>query len=193
MTGDRGKLAMDDPRKTQDQTTARAPTAYESEFERLYDQLHSLARRELGNSARTSLDTTSLLHEAFLKLGGNTPDFSNTGHMLAVAARAMRFVLVDHVRAQAADKRGGGMERVPLLTDLAVDSSPDLANLLEINRGLDALQKLEPRLVSVVECRYFGGMDFPEIALALGISERTAQRDWRRARAFLQTWFGEAT
>ena len=85
------------------------------------------------------------------------------------------------------------MERVPLLTDLAVDSSPDLANLLEINRGLDALQKLEPRLVSVVECRYFGGMEFPEIARTLGISERTAQRDWRRARAFLQAWFGEAT
>lgn len=184
---------MDDPRTAQDQTTARAPAAYESEFERLYDQLHGLARRELGNSARTSLDTTSLLHEAFLKLGDSSPDFSDPGHLLAIAARAMRFVLVDHVRARTADKRGGGMERVPLLTDLAEDSGPDLTNLLEIDRGLGALQKLDPRLVSVVECRYFGGMEFPEIARALGVSERTAQRDWRRARAFLQAWFGEAT
>lgn len=166
---------------------------YDAQFERLYDQLHSLARRELGNSARTSLDTTSLLHEAFLKLGDNTPEFADAGHLLAVASRAMRFVLVDHVRSQTADKRGGGMERVPLLTGLADEAGHDMSDLLEIDRGLGALQALEPRLVSVVECRYFGGMDFPEIARALQISERTAQRDWRRARAFLQAWFGEAS
>ena len=182
---------MDCP-DSQNHARLRGSDAYQAEFERLYDQLHSLARRELGNSARTSLDTTSLLHEAFLKLGDSSPDFSDPGHLLAIAARAMRFVLVDHVRARTADKRGGGMERVPLLTDLAEDTGPDLANLLEIDRGLGALQQLEPRLVSVVECRFFGGMDFPEIAGALGISERTAQRDWRRARAFLQAWFGEA-
>ena len=164
---------------------------YDAQFERLYDQLHSLARRELGNSARTSLDTTSLLHEAFLKLGDNAPEFADAGHLLAVAARAMRFVLVDHVRSQTADKRGGGLERVPLLTGLP-DDAGDMTDLLEIDRGLGALQALEPRLVNVVECRYFGGMEFPEIARALGISERTAQRDWRRARAFLQAWFGEA-
>ena len=170
-----------------------ANAGYDAQFERLYDQLHSLARRELGNSARTSLDTTSLLHEAFLKLGGNTPEFADAGHLLAIAARAMRFVLVDHVRAQLADKRGGGLERVPLLTGLADHAGGDFTDMLEIDRGLRALQELEPRLVSVVECRYFGGMDFPEVARALGISERTAQRDWRRARAFLQTWFGDAT
>lgn len=181
---------MDDPARIE--TSTRAPAAYATEFERLYDQLHGLARRELGHSARTSLDTTSLLHEAFLKLGGNTPDLSNTGHLLAVAARAMRFVLVDHVRAQMADKRGGGMERVPLLTGLSDGNGGDITDMLEIDRGLGALQALEPRLVSVVECRYFGGMDFPEIARALGVSERTAQRDWRRARAFLQAWFGDA-
>lgn len=163
---------------------------YGEHFVRLYDQLRGLARRELGDSARTSLDTTSLVHEAFLRLDGKGAE--DRGHMLALAARAMRYVLIDHVRAQAADKRGGALERVPLLTGLVQTGGRDIHDLLEIDRGLEALQELEPRLVSVVECRYFGGMEFPEIGHALGISERTAQRDWRRARAFLQAWFTES-
>lgn len=162
---------------------------YAEQFARLYDKLRGLARRELGNSARTSLDTTSLVHEAFLRLDGNGA--KDRGHMLALAARAMRFVLIDHVRTRNADKRGGGMERVPLLTGLVQTGGRDVTDLLEIDRGLQALEQLEPRLVSVVECRYFGGLEFGEIAAALGVSERTAQRDWRRARAFLQTWFGD--
>lgn len=154
-------------------------------FAQLYDHLQRLARKQLGQSPRTSLDTCALVHEAYIKLDGVSAA-GGQGEFLALAAKAMRHVLVDHIRARMTDKRGGDFARVALTTRLP-DTEDRFSDLLEVDSGLAALERLEPRLVTVVECRFFGGMEFQEIAGALGISERTAQRDWRRARAFLHS------
>jgi RNA polymerase sigma factor (TIGR02999 family) len=182
---------MDEPVST----TASAPDdpatrhaidpAYRASFEALYAQLQHVARRELASTPRATLCTTMLVHEAFLRLDGKQLDVSERGPFLALAAKAMRCVLIDHIRARNADKRGGELVRVTLVTDIPIEHERKQADLLEIEQGLQALQALEPRLVTVVECRFYGGMEFSEIAEHLGVSERTAHRDWRKARAFL--------
>jgi len=163
---------------------------YRQRFEQLYDQLRAIARRELGNRPRTLLDTTALVHEAYLKLDGAQLDASQRGPFLALLAKAMRHVVVDHVRARMASKRGGDQIRVTLVTDLVQDQDGQV-DVLHIEQGLQALEALEPRLGTLVECRFYGGMEFAEIAEHLGLSERTVHRDWRRARAFLVTHLGE--
>lgn len=159
--------------------------AYRARFEGLYTQLQHMARRELSGSPRVTLSTTVLVHEAFLRLDGRHLDVSQRGPFLALAAKAMRCVLIDHLRARTAEKRGGALVRVTLATDIPMHDDSRQADLLEIEQGLQALEALDPRLVTVVECRFYGGMEFAEIAEHLGVSERTAHRDWRRARAFL--------
>jgi len=166
--------------------------AFRQRFEQLYDQLRVLARRELSGKPRATLCTTLLVHEAYLKLDGGRFDVSERGPFLALAAKAMRCVLVDHVRATMAQKRGGDLARVTLVTDLPVAADNDRIDLIAIEQGLDALQQIEPRLVTVVECRFYAGMEFQEIAIHLGIAERTVHRDWRKARAFLLSHFGDA-
>lgn len=163
-----------------------AADAYRARFAELYAQLQRIARRELGDAPRTSLDTTALVHEAYLKLEGHPLTVGERGPFLALAAKAMRQVLVDHVRARMADKRGGGAVQVTLTTDTPLDEAGRLDDLLAIDQGLQALEALDPRLATVVEWRYFAGMEFAEIAQQLDVHERTIYRDWRRARAFLQ-------
>lgn len=149
----------------------------------IYDDLRALAdrqlRRELG--ART-MHPTSLVHEAYMKLSSGTAlHASDRGHFLAIAARAMRQVLVDDARRRSAAKRGLGWERTTLGdVDWGADLSPD--ELLALN---DAIDTLEPRQRQVVECRFFAGMEELEIAATLGITERTVRRDWVKARAWL--------
>ena len=169
-----------------------ADPAFRERFEALYRQLHAIAHRELGRAARGTLDTGALLHEAFLKLDGTQLDSSSRGPFLALAARTMRCVLVDHARARAAAKRGGGQARVTLATDLPLESPQPGIDVLDVERGLQALQALEPRLATVVEYRFYAGMEFAEIAEQLGVSESTALRDWRKARAFLASHLGRA-
>ena len=170
----------------------RVDPAYRERFEALYAQLQHLARRELAGAPRITLSTTVLVHEAFLRLDGKPLDVRERGPFLALAAKAMRCVLIDHLRARHAEKRGGDLARVTLATDIPLDRDHEQVDLLGIEQGLQALEQLEPRLVTVVECRFYGGMEFAEIATHLGISERTAHRDWRKARAFLLTHFGDA-
>lgn len=154
-------------------------------FTQLYGHLQSLARKQLGHSPRTSLDTSALIHDAYIKLdSAEIPQ--GRGQFLGLASKAMRHVLVDHIRSRSRDKRGGDLERIPMTVHLEDGSSERFENLLEIESALAALEQLDPRLATVVECRFFGGMEFDEIASFLDISERTAQRDWRRSRAFLQ-------
>lgn len=155
-------------------------------FDVLYAELHRLARRQLGTSPRTCLCTTALVHEAYLKLQGSGARVAARGPFLALAAKTMRHVVIDHVRERTAAKRGGGLRAVTLHTDAMLAGGGDSVDLLSVEQGLQALQEFDPRLVSVVECHFFAGMDFVEIGDALGLSERTVQRDWRRARAFLQ-------
>ncbi|MFC5743057.1 ECF-type sigma factor [Dyella tabacisoli] len=161
--------------------------AYRACFIELYDQLRHLARKQLNGSARVTLCTTVLVHEAYLKLRPNQPDVSSRGRFYALAAKAMRCVLVDHIRANKTEKRGGDLARITLVTDVPFAHAARPLDLLEIEQALEALQEIDPRMVNVVECHFYGGMEFDEIAEQLGLSVRTVHRDWRFARAFLQT------
>jgi RNA polymerase sigma factor (TIGR02999 family) len=150
----------------------------------IYEDLRRLAHRQLGREGGGhTLQTTALIHEAYLKLAGpgGAQAASNRAHFMAIAARAMRQVLVDYARRRKAAKRGGGVIYATL-GDAAepVDASAD--DLLALS---DALDQLDPRQRQVIECRFFGGMEEKEIAEALGVSERTVRRDWVKARAWL--------
>lgn len=155
----------------------------------LYDDLRTLARRQLAreHGART-IQPTTLVHEAFFKLAGGVRGATDRAHLLAIAARAMRQVLVDDARARRAVRRGRGWLRTTL-TDGAWTTDIDPATLLALD---DALERLDPRQRQVVECRFFGGLEDEEIAAALGVTTRTVRRDWVKARAWLNRWLGES-
>jgi len=124
---------------------------------------------------------TELVHEAYVKLSAGGVEAVDRGHFLAIAARAMRQVLVDDARHHRAAKRGGGWKQATLSGNHWV-VDVDVEELLTLN---DALEELDPRQRQVVECRFFGGMEESEIAEALGVNERTVRRDWVKARAWL--------
>lgn len=149
----------------------------------VYDDLRRLARRQLQREyGERTLHPTSLVHEAYMKLAGSSAiPAENRAHFLAIAAHAMRQVLVDDARKRSAAKRGVGWERTTFSDqDWAADFKPD--EILALN---DAIDELEPRQRQIVECRFFGGMEEQEIASALGVTERTVRRDWVKARAWL--------
>ena len=154
----------------------------------VYEHLRAIARHQLavrGGDGAT-LSTTGLVHEAYLKLVGQSRiAWSDRGHFFALAPVAMRHVLVDRARARLAHKREGVLFRVTLDDDqVAGESQPDV--LLEINDALDRLAEVQPRLAQLVECRFFGGLSEEETATALGITARTVQRDWVKARMLLR-------
>lgn len=155
-------------------------------FDALYPELRHIAEARVLAGERT-LTPTVLVHEAYLRLIGNAAlSLNDRRHFLACAARAMRSIVIDHVRRRSADKRGGHDERVPLdaITDVIGAGAPDL-ELLALDAALDALDRVNPRQREVVELRYYGGVEFAEIATLFGVTERTAKREWERARAFL--------
>ena len=163
------------------------PAALERLVPLVYEDLRRLARRQLGHEyGERTLNPTALVHESYFKLGGGAMVARDRAHFLALAARAMRQVLVDHARDRKAAKRGGGVWERTTLTDGAWvrDFDPDGMLVLD-----EALAELEPRQRQVVECRFFGGMEELEIAAALGVSERTVHRDWVKARAWLYRYF----
>lgn len=141
---------------------------------------------------RGSLDTVSatvLLHETYLRMRAEqAPDWQDRQHFLAIAARAMRRVLVDASRASLARKRGREHLRVEVeLDELAAGGGEtSTATLLDLERGLEVLAAMDPRLCQVAECRLFAGLSQEETAAALGVSLRTVERDWQRARAWLR-------
>lgn len=148
----------------------------------VYDELRQVAEAQLRRERPGhTLQPTALVHETYLKLCGGDLPASSRAHFLALAARAMRQVLVDHARRRGAAKRGGAWSATTL-TDGAASIELDPEELLALDRALD---ELEPRQRQVVECRFFGGMEESEIAEALGVSERTVRRDWVKARAWL--------
>ena len=153
----------------------------------VYDDLRRLARRQLGYEyVERTLNPTALVHESYLKLGRPAMAARDRAHFFAIAARAMRQVLVDQARDRKAAKRGGGAWERTTLTDGAWAGEFDADGVLALE---EALEKLEPRQRQVVECRFFGGMEEQEIAAALGVSERTVHRDWIKARAWLYRYF----
>jgi RNA polymerase sigma factor (TIGR02999 family) len=148
----------------------------------VYDELRAVARRQLRRErADHTLHATALVHEAYARLARGTVDAGDRAHFLAIAARAMRQVLIDHARSRNAEKRGGGLDRLTLMDgDHAVELRTD--ELLALDRALD---QLESRQRQVVEFRFFAGMEEQEIAAVLGVTDRTVRRDWVKARAWL--------
>lgn len=155
----------------------------------VYDELRVIAHRQLGARGRAgggTLATTALVHEAYLKLVDQSrAGWRDRAHFLALASVAMRHVLTDRARARVALKRGGE-QRPVTLDEHAVARDDDPETLLEIDDALQRLAALDPRLARVVECRFFGGLSEDEIAAALGVTVRTVQRDWAKARMLLR-------
>lgn len=161
----------------------------ESALERLmpliYDELHALARRQLhGERAGHTLQTTALLHEAYLRLIGSDVQWEGRVHFLAVAARTMRRILVDHARSRSRQRRGGGINLVSLDQANAISPEPAL-DLLTLDEALDRLSAFDNRKARAAELHYFGGMSYDETAEALGVSAATVHRELRVAKAWL--------
>jgi len=146
-----------------------------------------MAHRQLAAHGRGgTLQTTALVHEAYLKLVDQSrADWRDRAHFLAVASIAMRHVLVDRARARLALKRGGAQRHVTFdEQEIGADDQPDA--LVQLDEALQRLGEVDPRLVRVVECRFFGGLTEDEIAEGLGLTVRTVQRDWAKARMMLR-------
>jgi RNA polymerase sigma factor (TIGR02999 family) len=169
------------------------PGAREQLFAALYQELHRLAQRELRRNAFLTMSPTTLLHETYLNLSErDAVSFPDRAHFLAYASRAMRGLLIDYVRSRRAQKRGGAFEITALPTEIAAgDAGTD--QLDGLGEALEALGEVEPRLAYIVDLKFFCGFSFAEIAELLGISERTAQRDWDKARILLQRFLRDGS
>ncbi len=154
----------------------------------VYDELRRIARNHLRRTNRgATLDTTALVHEAYLKLAGQKGmRVEDRGHFLAIAACAMRQVIISRARARLAAKRGGGVVPVTL-DEERVGSDAQAEWLLDLDHALTELRARDERLSRTVECRFFAGLSEEETAQALGVSLRTAQRNWMRARAWIRS------
>lgn len=160
---------------------------------RVYDELHRIAHRELGRRRPGgTLRTSGLVHEAYLKLVDQTRvEVEDRAHFLALAATAMRHIVIDYARRQRTRKRGGDWQRISL--DASVPASEErFAELLELDEALRRLERFDERLRKVVECRFFGGMTVQETAVALDVAPRTVDRAWRKAKAWLYREMHEA-
>ena len=152
----------------------------------VYAELRKLAAHKLANEAPgQTLQPTALVHEAWLRLvQAEDPNFQNRAHFFAAAAEAMRRILIERARRKSAKRHGGGLERVELdQLDLPEKASDDL--LLRVNMALEGLAREEPRAADLVKLRFFAGLSVEQAAQALGVTDRTARRDWRFARAWL--------
>jgi RNA polymerase sigma factor (TIGR02999 family) len=166
---------------------AEDPSAAEALFAELYSELHRLARRELARvaGAHGGLGATTLLHEAYLGFGTRAGiAFPDKARFMGYAARVMRGLIIDHARSRHAHKRGGQFVITALEVDVA-DHSADQHELTRISDALDNLAKLDTALAELVDLKFFCGFTFAEIAAMRGVSERTAQRDWEKARIYL--------
>ena len=161
-------------------------------FVLLYDELKELAHRQRRRwRGNYTINTTVLLHEAYVKLVGQARvGAESRAHFRALAARAMRHILCDYAREQSAQKRGGGIEGLPLdelkaFPESAGSPDDQWDTLVALDDALGRLERVDPRQSEVVECRFFGSMTIDETANAMGISPRTVKRDWAMAQAWL--------
>jgi len=160
--------------------------AYDALFPLVYEELRRLAHRKLaGERTGHTLATADLVHEAYLKLVNlDRIAWQGRAHFLAIAARAMRNVLVDYALRRKTEKRGGALARVTLHDDVAVDDGSG-GDLWAVHKALERLGAIDERQSRVVECRFFAGMSIEETAEALGVSPASVKRDWALARAWL--------
>jgi RNA polymerase sigma factor (TIGR02999 family) len=156
-------------------------------FAALYDELHRLARRELARrNGPGTFSPTTLLHEAYLDMAGRRElAFPDRARFMSYAACVMRGIIVDHARSRSAAKRGGDRDITSLKTDVAEQAAVDDQSLIRLGEVLEELSASEPALSEVVDLKFFCGFSVAEISALRGVSERTVQRDWEKARAYL--------
>ena len=157
-------------------------------FSLMYAELHQLAHIRLSRNERTAqLDTTSLVHESYVRCEkAGQLDVEDRAHFLAYAAKVMRSIIVDFARQRRAERHGGGAAPITLNTDLAESVHASENEIIRIDDALKDLARVDERLVRVVEMRFFAGLSEEEIASVLGVNERTIRRDWDKARLLLQ-------
>jgi RNA polymerase sigma factor (TIGR02999 family) len=162
------------------------PSAAGPLFCALYAELHRVARRELARSAGGyTLGPTTVLHQAYIDMAGKEgPLFPDRPRFMAYAARVMRGLIIDYIRSRHAQKRGGGFE-ITSLDDDAPDNEEDARELMRISQVLDELAVAEPSLAEIVDLKFFCGFTFVEIAAMRGVTDRTVQRQWHKARIYL--------
>lgn len=157
-----------------------------------YDDLRRLARAQLRRErAGHTLQATALVHEACLHMLGDKAPGENRTQFLAFAAEVMRHILISHARSRGRAKRGGAADRIALEIGNLVAPPSATPDLIALDEALRRLRELDPRKGRVVELRFFGGMTFPQVAEALGVSDRTVKRDWDVARSWLLEELGE--
>jgi RNA polymerase sigma factor (TIGR02999 family) len=159
-------------------------------FTALYGELHRMARRELSKrGAGVTLGATTLLHDAYLDISGREgAAFPDRNRFMAYASRVMRGLIIDYARRRQAQKRGGQFEITSIRTDVAEaipEAIPDADDLGQLSDALDELATVDARLARIVDLKFFCGFSFGEIAAMSGLSERTVQRDWEKARIYL--------
>ena len=161
------------------------PEQLDRVFAALYMELRRVAESRLGSGCQT-LTPTALVHEVFLTLRGNESlNLNDRRHFFACAARSMRCIVVDHARRRSADRRGGGATPVTLQEGLLGGTDNPDSDLISLDQALDRLDRFDPRQRQIVELHFFAGLTFAEIGALLECSDRTAKRDWERARVFL--------
>ena len=184
----------DDPQNTNDaDLTALLEACGEGDEEAfsqlvplVYDHLRRLAHSQLLFKRRNTLDTTGLVHEAYLKLSSQKgARWRDRSHFFSASAQAMRHILVDAARRRLSQKRGAG-ENPATLPEEIENEQNHAVDVLAVHQALDRLRKVDPQLSRVVECRFFAGLTGEETAVALDVSERTAHRYWLRAKAWLE-------
>lgn len=181
---------MSEPRKVTEvleRMAGGSPEAVGELFEMVYPELRLIARRQMRNERKGhTIQATELVHEVFLKLVGQTQcHWKGRAHFLAISAKAMRRVLVDHARARGRQKRGGSWQRVPMEEALTIGADTAIPVLLALDDAMNELAIREPQKARLVEMRFFGGLTFEECAAVLEISATTAARHWEYSQAWL--------
>jgi RNA polymerase sigma factor (TIGR02999 family) len=160
--------------------------AFQRLVELVYDDLRRIAHSHVRKTdGGETVNTTALVHEAYLKLAGAEPaEWGGRAQFYAFCSKAMRRILIDYARERNAQKRGGGRVQVPLTPESAVVDE-EATRLLAVDEALTALERRDPRMVRIAECRFFAGLSVSETAEAMSVSPRTVEREWARARAYL--------
>jgi len=162
------------------------PGAAEQLFASLYAELHRMAKRQLHRNAfGSTLGATTLLHEAYLDIAARDPGFPDRARFFAYTARAMRGLIIDHVRERRALKRGGEFHLTALSTEIG-ESASKLDDMAPLDDALKELARIDAPLAELVDLKFFCGFSFNDIAAMRGVSERTVQRDWNKARLYLR-------
>jgi RNA polymerase sigma factor (TIGR02999 family) len=160
-------------------------SAADALFAALYAELHTLAKRQLARGPGATLGTTTLLHEAYLNISGREGTrFPDRARFMGYAAKVMRGLVIDYARSRQALKRGGGFE-LTVLNEEVAEAPADAGELEQLGAALEQLSAVEPPLAELVDLKFFGGFSLAEIGQMRGVSERTVQRHWEKARTYL--------